>query len=146
MQLKQDYAKGHSRMATALMAMKMYREAQQSYQTALHIEPGNEAIMNQLRAVEAKMALVEQQGALPVATPASQAPNSVGQVTAVPVRRGRNDARTTGMKRDGQPDDDGGDKRQVPNSLSAVQRPKTRVEELQQAGNAAFRAGEPARA
>ena len=51
-QLKQDYAKGHSRMATALMAMNLYREAQQSYHTALRLEPGNEAVMTQLRAVD----------------------------------------------------------------------------------------------
>ena len=158
-QLKQDYAKGHSRMATALMAMNLYREAQQSYHTALRLEPGNEAVMTQLRAVEEKLAA----GALgippaPAATSAA-GPQATGhaaiaaqlggggrrQVAAVPVPM-----ETTGIKRDRPLDGEAGSgKRQATegaNATGAAALPKTRVEELQQAGNAAFRAGEHANA
>ena len=168
MQLKQDYAKGHSRMATALMAMKMFREAQQSYRTALRIEPGNEAVVNQLLAVENKIAAAEKRenapgraSALPAPAPdgastvhaalsSSGLPRQVAAVMppALAHVEGRI-ASAAGSKRDGSRLglDDGSGKRQAICVAEGTQaQPKTRLEELQQAGNVAFRAGEHARA
>ena len=144
--------------------MKLFREAQQSYHTALRLEPGNEAVMSQLRAVEAKLAA----GPLgvppaPAATSAA-GPQAAGhaaiaaqlgggarrQVAAVPVPMEGGVNSTAGSKRDRALDGEvGSGKRQATegaNATGAAALPKTRVEELQQAGNAAFRAGEHAKA
>ena len=39
--LRPNFAKGHSRMATALMAMKMYPDARQAYRCCLEYDPAN---------------------------------------------------------------------------------------------------------
>lgn len=163
-QLKQDYAKGHSRMATALMAMKLYREAQQAYHTALRLEPGNEAVMNQLRAVDAKIASVEQLVAAPAPSnwaemaDATIAPglstSSVGgmqqQVPALAVVSDRA-VQPTQLKRGAAGDDFGASrKRQASDGMESTNHssvsPKSGAEQLQQAGTVAFRAGEHDRA
>jgi tetratricopeptide (TPR) repeat protein len=131
-QLKQDYAKGHSRMATALVAMKMFREAQQSYHSALRLEPDNETVINQLRAVEHKLTAADGGG---VSSAAHNAAHVLSHEPAV------------GVKREGRPSaDDGGGKRQATNSSDKAAEGRSRVEELQAQGSAAFRQGEHARA
>lgn len=177
-------------MATALMAMKMYSEAQQSYHTALRIEPGNEAVVNQLRAVEAKIAAAELQGASPAvlsagcqaglpavahaacAVPAAERtgmqspppatpdamlePPAPGLVLKHSVRGGGevDESAQTRNSFGGRPEVQwsGGDDQKQANSDLAVSNvtnhvpdsapPRKHVDALQQAGSAAFRAGE----
>ena len=57
--IKQDYAKAHSRMALAFMAMRMLKEAKESLQTALHIEPSNRAPSSPLRKVDRRIAATD---------------------------------------------------------------------------------------
>lgn len=155
-------------MATALMAMKMYHEAQQAYRTALRIEPNNEAVAAQLRAVDVRITAVAQQGGGAVLIPSAQdigaeislgrsatartSPNPEASTALRPERTASLAA--GGAKRDAEAsEEEGGGKRQAVLAhasgdavLHSAGSSKARVEELQQTGNAAFRAGECARA
>jgi len=50
------FAKGHSRMATALMALKYYPEARLAYTTCLNIDPNNKHAADQIAEIDRKMA------------------------------------------------------------------------------------------
>ena len=54
--LRQTYAKGHSRMAAALLGMDMLHEARQSFQNALRLEPDNAQAKQHLAILDAKLA------------------------------------------------------------------------------------------
>ena len=53
-QLKKDFAKGHARMGTALLALYKFSEARQSFLASLQFEPGNAQVLKQLKQMEIK--------------------------------------------------------------------------------------------
>ena len=71
------FAKGHSRMATALSALKFYKEARVAYETCLNIDPQNKHAKDQIAEIDRKLANPSPTSAAAAAAAAAATPPAI---------------------------------------------------------------------